>query len=228
MSKAVKLGCKTLKISGGGEPLLYDSIISLLCLAKYYHLYVQLQTNGDDLSFLYWKFCDDVRVSLSDERHLESRPAHYAHGFSYVVTAKPDYDNLSSVVGYAIANDKYVKVTQDDTDLDNVPDIEEIKSHLFESPNLTFWDAKDYHIGQNPCPECMRSPLLGADGYYYPCCRSQYAKGKDLRNYDASMRLGQDIESIILVPSVGTKILVPNVGTNTGYDGSECTRCYYQ
>lgn len=212
VTKAVDLGVEGLKISGGGEPLLYSRIISLLCLAKYYNLFVHLQTNGDELSFIHWKYCDDVRISfsdISDNCRFESSKSYYTHGFSYVVTSEPDYDNLNRVVRFAIANDKYCKITQDDTDLENVPDIDEIKEHIPESNNIYFWDAKDYHAGENPCPECMTNPLLGADGYYYPCCRTQYAKGKDLKGYDITMRLGQDIT------------------TMTGYDGSDCVRCYY-
>ena len=210
VGKAVKLGITGLKISGGGEPLLYKSLVSLLCLAKYYDLKVYLQTNGDKLSFLPWKYCDDIRVSLSDECSLESRPAYYAHGFSYVVTASPNYSNLCAVVDYAIANDRYIKITQDDTDLANVPEISEIRGQLPPSPNITYWDAKEYHQGLNPCSECMLNPLLGADGYYYPCCRTQYAKGKNLTTYDETMRLGTDIEEVV------------------GYDGSDCVRCCYE
>ena len=200
---AYELGCKAVKITGGGEPLSYDSILVLMLTAKWYKMKIHLQTNGSLLSSIHRKFCDDIRVSFGDG--VEFKPTK-VDGYSYIVTNEPDYDNLNKLLRYAIANRQYVRITQDETDIDNVPDINDIKGHLPEYELITFWDAKKYHRGANPCPSLL-SPVIGADGYIYPCCRFQYAK-EVMWKYNKSMRIGQDLNDV-------------------QYDGSKCIRCYY-
>lgn len=198
------LGCKTVKITGGGEPLLYKNILCLILTAKQYGMKISLQTNGSLLNNIHSRFCDDIRVSFGDG--ISFKPNHYANGYSYIVTRTPDYNNLNNLLRYAIANQQYVRITQDDTDIDNVPDIEDIKEHIYDNGLIKFWDVRKYQRGQNPCPS-LSSPVVGADGYIYPCCRFQYAK-EPVWGYNKSMRIGQDLNNI-------------------SYDGSDCVRCYY-
>jgi len=201
---AYELGCKQLKLTGGGEPLLHKYILSIILTAKYYGMKIHLQTNGSLLNNIHRKFVNDIRVSYGDG--IEFKPNHLINGYSYIVTSEPDYDNLNNLVHYAIANNHYVRITQDDTDIDNVPDIADIQSHIPENDLITFWDIKNYHKGKNPCP-LLNSPVIGADGYIYPCCRTQYAK-KPMWRYNKEMRIGQDLK-------------------NLQFDGQKCKRCYY-
>ena len=211
--RAKCLGYTELKISGGGEPLLYKRIISLLCLAKYSGYYTYLQTNGTMLSMVHKRFVDDVRISIGDGIDFaKCKTKHFANGYNYVVTANPDYDNLNNVIMSAINHNQYVKITQDDTDIENAVSMDEIRNHIPQNPLITLWDVFSYQEGTNPCES--KSPLLGADGYWYPCCRTQYAKGKDLKTYDAEMRIGNIDDDLEIV-------------TKSSFDGSQCNRCYY-
>ena len=213
LCRAKELGYTELKISGGGEPLLYERIISLLCLAKYLGYYIYLQTNGTMLSAPYRRFTDDVRISMGDGIDFnQCKTKHFANGYNYVVTANPDYDNLNNVIRSAIAHNQYVKVIQDDTDIENAVSMDEIRSHIPQNELITLWDVFNYHQGTNPCPS--KSPLLGADGYWYSCCRPQYSKGKNLASYDETMRIGSIDDDLAIV-------------TKTLFDGSQCKRCYY-
>jgi hypothetical protein len=152
--------------------------------------------------------CDDIRISFGDGIKF-TPPSIEPDGFSYVVTANPDYLNLNAVIRYASAHGLYVRITQDDTAyLDDIPDIEEIKNHAVKSSNVAYWDVKTYHQGLNPCMSSIQSPLIGADGYIYPCCRTQYAK-EVILEYNADMRMGKNLKTI------------------QAFDGSNCVRCYY-
>lgn len=228
-------GYRILKISGGGEPLAYPHIIDVLKIASALKYQIFLQTNGDLLNDEIKNLCDDIRISFGDGIPF-SVPTILPHGFSYVVSAKPDYNNLNTLLQFAGENNLYVRVTQDDTDMENVPDVEEIKenvssdimvfkpgtpeySRLKSKSGLnagadgsdrslnSIWDAKSFHRGENPCPSC-ESPLLGADGYWYPCCKTHCAGKEIVKGYNEKMRLGKSL-------------------LNMPYDGSNCVRCYY-
>lgn len=214
-----------LKISGGGEPTLYRQFIEMLYLARLSGYKIYLQTHGKRLTDEIRRLCDDIRVSGGDGRPF-TPPIVKSDGFSYVVSSCPDYANLNEMIEYAVTHNGYVRVTQDDTDIKNVPSIREIqnniavdfagyfiKSGVAESERLNptielirFWDARNYHTGINPCP-CFTSPLFGADGYWYPCCKTHCAK-ELISGYNTDMRLGRNYPGI-------------------PYDGSDCRRCYY-
>jgi MoaA/NifB/PqqE/SkfB family radical SAM enzyme len=201
-------GANELKVTGGGEPLLHEDIMGILHLAKGLGYFVYLQTNGILLTEQIRDLVIDIRISYGDGIAFEPPPVR-SNGFSYVVTTRPDYPNLNNVIRYAIANDMYVRITQDDTaDFDDILDINEIKSHLLKSSNVSYWDVKDYHAGESPCVASIQSPLVGSDGYIYPCCRTQYSQEVVL-GYNKDMRMGRDLNKI------------------KPFDGSRCVRCYY-
>lgn len=215
--------CDILKLSGGGSPLLYSDFDALLFLARQSGYKIYLQTENTPLLNDFVRgYCYDIRVSFGDGVPFLP-PAIPVDGFSYVVSANPEYENLNAVINYALEHNQYVRVTQDDTDLANVPTIEEIKAHIdvdfttihagtSEADrlsglgfNLRFWDALDYHQGKNPCP-CYDSPLLTPLGWF-PCCKTHVAKGV-VAGYNQTMALGAEYPQ-------------------TPYDGAECSRCYY-
>jgi molybdenum cofactor biosynthesis enzyme MoaA len=218
-------GCEMIKISGGGEPTVYGDLIPMLFWARQLGYTVYLQTNGLKLDHLIRQLCCDIRISSGDGKPFV-QPEINPNGFSYVVSREPDYDNLNRLIEFAISKGLYVRITQDDTDLENVPTIAEIQSNIardYESSFINrgvseanrlaagdypirFWDALDYHRGRNPCPS-SESPLLGADGYWYPCCKTHCAQ-ELVEGYNQSMRLGTEYPQ-------------------TPYDGSDCRRCYY-
>lgn len=219
LKQAAILGCKKVKISGGGEPLLYKRIIPLLNLCKWYQFKIYLQTNGIELNETHRALCDDIRISYGDKIRFVEKGVK-PNGYSYVITDTPDYKNLTRLIQYATLHDLYVRVTFDDTDT-NTPTSKEVLHHI---PSLhlykgataipithkhTLWDNKHSHPGRNPCPSSIKTPLLGADGYWYPCCRTQFALEHKVWGYNKEMRMG-----------TGMLPLVP-------YDGSSCTSCNY-
>ena len=206
---AHELGCKQLKITGGGEPLMHKLILNIILTAKFYGMKIYLQTNGSLLDRIHRKFIDDIRVSYGDGITFKPNKDIRVDGYSYIVTSSPDYDNLNSLLQYAIANNQYVRITQDDTDIDSVPDIGDIQVNIQEPVNglVTFWDIRNYHKGKKECPS-LSSPVVGADGYIYPCCRTQYAE-EPTWGYNKMMRIGQDLK-------------------NLHFDGRKCKRCYYK
>ena len=231
---AMQTGCRIVKISGGGEPTIYSDFIPLLYVARWLGFTIYLQTNGIVLDKQMRILCDDIRISFGDGIPFEI-PKIQPDGFSYIVSQNPDYDNMNAVIEYVLENSCYVRITQDDTDLDNIPSIEEIQAHSMVAVRLIkggttelsrlepkvsagvavsnfpidavrFWDAKDFHTGINPCP-CHQLPLFGADGFWYPCCKTHVAK-ELTQGYNKSMRLGTEYPEV-------------------PYDGSTCRRCYY-
>lgn len=222
LRQAALLGCKALKVSGGGEPLLYPDIVSLFRRAKNFNLKIYLQTNGMLLNDIHRSLCDDIRVSYGDGISFDEEKENIKpDGYSYIVTSKPDYVNLKHLMEYAIQHSLYVRVALDDTSVD-VPRPEEILHHI---PSLrlhkgattipithkyTLWDNNHFHQGRNPCSSSIKTPLLGADGYWYPCCRTQFALEHKVWRYNRKMRMG-----------MGTLPLKP-------YDGSSCTNCSYK
>ena len=215
-------GCSVLKLSGGGEATVYPAFKELLLYAYEIGYVVYVQTNGTLLSPFIREYVHDIRISYGDGIDF-SPPDIRTDGFSYVVSKNPEYNNLTEIIKYAQKYGIYVRVTPDDTDLANVPSIEEIKAHLppdclihlvnpgisesdrLHHQGLSFWDAFKFHPGKNPCP-CYDSPLLTPFGWF-PCCKTHVAKGV-VPGYNKTMALGWEYPKI-------------------PYDGSECTRCYY-
>ena len=222
-----KSGCPILKVSGGGEATCYPYFKDILCYAYEIGYVVYLQTNGILLDSFMRQNIFDIRISYGDGI-VFSPPDIRPNGFSYVVSANPEYGNLTEVIKYAQKHKIYIRVTPDDTDLENVPTIDEIKANLptafhprmdfqlikpgvsetdrLNSERLVrFWDALDFHSGKNPCP-CYDSPLFTPFGWF-PCCKTHVAKGV-VPGYNRSMALGWEYPK-------------------TPYDGRGCTRCYY-
>jgi len=168
------------KFSGGGEPLLHPDIENIMSIAQLFGYTNYLQTNGDYLQNVHRDLVHDIRVSFGDGIKF-SVPKIKVDGYSYVVTSQPDYNNLNNLIDYAICTKSYVKVTQDDTG-SNVPSIREIISNTIESPLVTYWDVNVYHQGFITCPSAIKSPVLGYDGYFYPCCLDENEPVVIIRN----------------------------------------------
>jgi organic radical activating enzyme len=207
------LGFSHLRLTGGGEPLMYKHISAVITTANFYNYDISIQTNGDKLSLLPQQLCSDIRVSLGDGLPFPPKNNCSPTGYNYVVTSHPDYDLLNRVIKKAISKKQYVRVVTDDTDSKNTPTIEDIRQHISTNNGMiTFHDGKVSHKGKKHCP----SPhvLLAADGFWYPCCRTQYSKGKNLTDYDETMRLGKQFAPLSEV-------------TSQRYNGRKCVRCYY-
>lgn len=208
LKEAHSLGCRKLKVSGGGEPMMYEMLDTVLGIAKGLGMFIHLQTNGLALAQQHRRLVDDIRISCGDGSPFEE-PDVLPNGYSYVVTRAPDYDNLNRLIEYARPRGMYVRIVQDETDIEATPTVREIQQNLFAVSGLvSFWDGKLWHGGLNPCTPSITAPLVGADGCIYPCCRFQYAQELMWR-YNPLMRMGTSL--LNLIP----------------HNGTWCNRCYY-
>lgn len=240
--------CDILKISGGGSPLLYSDFDALLFLARQLGYKIYLQTENNPLLNDFVRgYCHDIRVSFGDGVPFLP-PLIPVDGLSYVVSANPEYENLNAVINYALEHNHYVRVTQDDTDLANIPTIEEIKSHIPPTP-FTKGVSNTIHAGTSEADR-----LSGKSPYplYTPFLkggRGDYKGGNNLRFWDAlDYHQGKNP-----CPCYASPLLTPlgwfpcckthvakglaagynqamSLGVEypqTPYDGSGCSRCYY-
>ncbi len=226
-----KMGCKAATVTGGGEPLMHVDISLILDSLNNHGIKIGLVTNGlllhrlkvDDLSKITW-----CRISCADERDFEKAEdiievavkcgRNIDWAFSYVVGKNFNPDNLNKYVAFA---NKYkfthVRVVSDLLDLSEVKNMDEIKRAVIVDDSLVIYQGrKEFDPGQRDCRISLLKPVVGADGFIYPCCGVQYAhQSEDLDNPE-TMRMGR-IEDIIDIYK-----------NQKFFNGSQCYRCYYK
>lgn len=227
MAEMHKFGCKSVTITGGGEPLMHRKINDIIeFISQTLKIKVGLVTNGTLFDRLkVYKDATWIRISASDER--EPNWSNIDHGvkngpdvdwaFSYVVTQHPRYDRMQKVVDYA--NDHkftHVRLVSDLLDVETASrNIEKARSVLKNDGLVIYQNRAAYTRGRKDCSISLLKPLIGADGGIYPCCGVQYADdppGKDLCDWH---RMGyiEDIQAIW--------------GEQEQYNGARCVKCYY-
>lgn len=242
LMKFALCGCKTITITGGGEPLTYPYMSNTLKLCSNLGIKVGLVTNGtyintlsgSDLSKITW-----IRISSSDnlESNLEARGNSIEKwlenirksvkigdkvdwSFSYVITKNPDYDILAKIINFAnVHRFTHVRIVSDLFDLYNVPDMERVKieltKHGIDDSEVIYQGRKNPTMGSKKCLISLLKPVVGPDGKIYPCCGTQYALAKPGRDYEKSMQMGD------------AKDIVKIYENQKNFDGSVCVKCYY-
>lgn len=226
-----KLGCKAATITGGGEPLMHKDISLILDCIYNHDIKVGLVTNGlllhrltpQDFVKITW-----CRISCADERAFEKaeevidvavkcgRSVDWA--FSYVAGKNYNAPNLNRYIDFANEYEfTHVRVVSDLLDLDNVTTMDRIKSSItVEDSRVIYQGRKEYDTGQHDCRIALLKPIIGADGFIYPCCGVQYAHEQEDLDNPASMRIGR-IEGIKEIYK-----------RQTPFNGLQCYRCYYK
>jgi MoaA/NifB/PqqE/SkfB family radical SAM enzyme len=225
-------GARAVTITGGGDPLCHPDIVNIIRdIRQKVGAEVGLVTNGIWLSQA--EACIDslkwCRISASDEgnrisgieKYVKNNP-HVDWAISYVLTAKADVNNIASYVDFCNAHSQvtHMRIVSDLLDTDRVPFMEEIEENLKSrgifTNKVVLQGKKDWWAGNAICQIGLLKPLVGADGYVYPCCGVQYAHNVPDEDLPANMRLCsiQDI----------TKTWQKQVPFN----GSRCTKCYYR
>lgn len=242
ISKAQKCGCKAVTITGGGEPMMHPQIGEIIDDLRERKIDIGFTTNGSKINQLNSRQLNAmtwIRVSGGDsmKKNLQrigiTFDQYWAElalavqkgkkadwSFSYVYTSRPDRRLIKDYVRFANKNKfAHVRITPDILDLENVPPIEKIKNILkrakIDDSRVVYQQRQSYTCGAKQCYISLLKPLVGADGYLYPCCGTQYAKKKPTRDNDKTMRIGeaQDIDKFF-------RAKVP-------FDGSKCYKCYY-
>lgn len=219
-------------ITGGGEPLLYPSIYSLIDLLHLNGIKIGLVTNGlllpkqpdEMLQKITW-----CRISQGDDREdwsdgilkrLESKftaNKSVDWAFSYVVSKTPNYEKIQWLYNFANQNNfTHMRLVADLLEPLQVPMLNlraQIKS---ANTPLIFQERTDPEHGHN-CRVCYLRPVITPDQKVYACCGAQYAFETPSRNFPESLCLG-DVKQL---PEIIKNSSEPFPG------GEKCTRCYY-
>jgi organic radical activating enzyme len=231
MTKFKSLGCRSVTITGGGEPLLHSHINSILSSLNIdLKIKIGLVTNGTQFkhlsNYLDITWC---RISSSDDREpdwdgitkaVEQGPQ-IDWAFSHVLTSDPDWSRLCRLVRFANKhNFTHVRIVGDLLDIElSATQVRQARNHLYvqgiEDSKVIYQDRAEYVKGRNKCGISLLKPVVGADGGIYPCCGVQYAQDPPGRDLIKSMRMGslEDIDKIWKIQQ--------------SFDGSVCSRCYY-
>ena len=233
MARFKDLGCKSVTITGGGEPLLHPDLAVLIgYLNRVLDIRVGLVTNGTQFHRLS-NFQDITwcRISSSDDREPEWAGILNAvqagpgvdWAFSHVLTREPDWRRLCRLVAFANKHDfTHVRIVGDLLDIEEAAaQVKQARNHLYvqgiNDRRVIYQDRAEYVRGRGRCGISLLKPVIGADGGIYPCCGVQYAQDPPGRDLVPSMRMGtlEDIEAIW------------QGETQAAFDGSVCSRCYY-
>lgn len=231
------LGTKSLTITGGGEPLLYPYLDTLLSLADMCDLATGLVTNGlllgsvspDILKHFTW-----CRISHGDDRPpisreyeamlkgvVESLP-NIDWAFSYVLSESPDLNQLMDLIllgeelGFT-----HIRIVADLLCPDRIP-MAEVRDTIqgflsCVSIPVLFQERDTPEQGQD-CRICYLKPVISPDMKVYACCGVQYALEKPSLSLPEELCLGS------LQDFANRKMMV----SQPAFPGAKlCKRCYY-
>ena len=234
MTKAKKVGCKSVTITGGGEPLIHPRINDIIKGIKNLEIDIGIVTNGlllgqvptEILSMITW-----IRISSGDYRDFGKRYEEMLSGvvergnnvdfaFSHVVGKHPNYDTIIELVKFA-NNHRFthIRLVSDLLDLESSKDMEAIKEKLKEhgvDDSLVIYQGrKEFTKGTQKCYISLLKPVITPNGKIVACCGWQYRKSNISRDYDTEENMcnAKDIDKFYEKQSY--------------YDGSGCDRCYY-
>lgn len=232
MAMFARHGCKAVTITGGGEPTLHPKINEILHATKTLGIQSGLVTNGLSLDKVRPSALRTVtwcRISFSDDREFTKsfaqtiekcvvRGVDVDWAFSYVVTRSPNYDTIAAVVAFANQHQfTHVRLVTDLLDLDGVPDMDTVRGELLKRKVndgiVIYQGRKEFTKGAKHCWTSLVKPVISATGEWFPCCGVQYALNDHSLDFERSMCMGSDFESILK--------------SQTPFDGSVCERCYY-
>lgn len=231
------LGTKSLTITGGGEPLLYPFLGTLLEVAEASDMATGLVTNGlllgsidpEMLNRLTWcriSHGDDRKpFDANDEGELMSivSCAHKVDwAFSYVLSDRPNVRQLADVI--ILGNElgfTHVRVVADLLNPDRVP-MEAVKAQLQDILGTVsipvIFQGRDIPEVGHECRICYLKPVIAPDLKVYACCGVQYALDTPSLSLPEELCLGslQDMAARAVT------------GNQKPFPGAQnCVRCYY-
>ena len=243
MKKAKTCGCQSVTITGGGEPLLHPEINEIISEINDLGIEIGIVTNGTPLKLLTdasLKRIVWIRISSSDYLQSElkkigkntdkwlneiadviKRSGNIDWAFSHVVSERPDFELIRSIVEFANKHFfTHIRLVNNILLVDHLKDqIWQVKQYLKEKmvddTLVNYQDRSEWTKGTPKCYISILKPVIGADGWIYPCCGNQYSLENPSRDYEKSMRMGKakDINKIW--------------ENQEFFDGSNCVKCYY-
>ena len=163
-----------------------------------------------------------ISKSVRSHRNVDWAFSHVIAGKNSLSRKWHDFENVANLIKFATDHDfTHVRLVNDIFHADALADtMADLKEYLVDFAGLdvskvNFQARSEWTRGFNPCYISLLKPVIGADGYLYPCCGTQYALAEPSRDYEKSMRMGYwtDFKSI--------------VDTQRFFDGSVCSKCYY-
>lgn len=231
MSTFCELGTRSITITGGGEPCMYEKLSDFIYGIFNMKLDMGLVTNGLLLNkierfLLYLTWC---RISVSDDRDLDKlfsviRPLVTKNridwAFSYVLTSNFDINQFVKVVEFANTHSfTHVRLVSDILDLDNIIDIKDVKDFMkdkkIDDSLVIYQDRKAKQKGVKKCRISLLKPVIAPDGFVYPCCGVQYAMKESNCMFPEKMRMCHisDINKYFMQQKT--------------FNGTVCDTCYY-
>ena len=233
MAKARKLGCESVTITGGGEPLFHRRIFDVIKGISDLGIEIGLVTNGTLLGTVPTHILSRIvwcRISSGDDREFTDEYAEMLDGaiergknvdwaFSHVVSEKPNYETITRLIKFANGHAfTHIRMVLDIFDPKKFR-MDRVRAKLKAAgvdDRLVIYQARDDFVpGQEYCWISLLKPVIGADGYIYPCCGTQYALSNPARDYEKLMRMGhvKDLEKIC--------------ESQAHFNGRICSKCYY-
>jgi len=219
-----KLGCESVTITGGGDPLCHPNIIDILKIFYTLNIEIGMVTNADLIHTLpkdIWNLVTWCRISCSDE--YKANPVWINNikntimstdkvdwAFSYVLTKTPDLKNLMEHIDFAEkVGMTHVRVVSDILDYGSMSDID------IDSPIVIRQKRNKPRTGNGDCWLSLLKPVIDVTGRIFPCCGIQYSEEKSSRDFTESMCMGtiEDAKEIWL--------------NQRKFDGFVCYNCYY-
>jgi len=218
-----EVGCRSITITGGGEPLMHPRINDIIKKCDDLRIGVGMVTNGLLLDRLTTpvKWC---RISFDSNRYFSKlkpilseavkRFPKIDWAFSFVM-----YDaigDLEKVIDFANNNHfTHIRVVSDILHPEE-DKIDKLKTGLTGKDQKIIYQSRSKpSVGAKDCLISLLKPTISAEGNIYPCCGAQYAIKNSKRDFVDKMSMG---------PAENIKEIVEK---QQHFDGSICQVCYY-
>ena len=226
------MGTKAVTITGGGEPTMHPNIKELLTYtANDQDIDIGLVTNGKmiqadrDLALIIDETTLWLRLSVTEPEGgydldlaatVISRLPNVDCSFSFTICPNTDLQVAEDICDLAMDSENVTHVRfVTDIMLATDPFVQEafreVENRLSWCKKAIFQNRNFFTKGSELCWISLIKPVLGADGYIYPCCGAQYAT-KERGKMPESMRMcyWSDFEFLIMP-----------------FNGVDCGICYY-
>jgi len=214
------LGTKAITITGGGEPTLCKYLLDFIRYSKSLNIDVGLVSNGYNINKELNKYLTWLRLSITAKNinieELCNNLSTVDIGISFTVSNDINIEKTKKFIELCnkFQNITHIRFVQDLLDPDNIENMKYLESNIQNIDlSKTFLQYRNiYYKGDKKCYVSKLRPVVGADGYVYPCCGVQYADLKMSRSLGAEYRMcyWNEFHKV------------------TEFDGTQCVRCYYK
>jgi radical SAM protein with 4Fe4S-binding SPASM domain len=231
-------GTRSVVLSGGGEPLMHPDIEVIVEALTDANILIGLVTNGffiGDHNDDFWNRIEWCRISNDDTRiwneaYIDGlcdavRVAPYVDwSFAHNISKEPNYDVISSLILFAAEHNfshvRFSTIIGDE--IDDVATMKSIEDNIvaiatsydYEDCIIFEWRLTEGH-GATDCRMGLLKPVIGADGFIYPCCAVPYSEEEPALRNTKKFSLGS-IRDFIRIHQ-----------KQAIFNGSNCVRCPY-